>query len=89
MAEANNETNTNNSEAVGRPTVGRDAKFVKLFSADGYEFVIPKNEAMQAEMLGTMISRPGQFVEDEENAVHLAELPTTPKLKEFTPEVVS
>ena len=69
MTEANNQTNTNNSEAMG--TVGHDVKFVKLISTDGYEFVIPKNEAMKAHMLATMMTGPGQFTEDAENAVNL------------------
>ena len=63
MAETNNNT-----------TVGPDAKYMKMIAADGYEYIIPKEEGMKAGTLASMMMGPGQCEEDEENAINFREI---------------
>ena len=63
MAETNNNT-----------TVGPDAKYMKMIAADGYEYIIPKEEGMKAGTLASMMMGPGQCEENEENAIHFREI---------------
>ena len=62
MAETNNNT-----------VVGPDAKYMKMISADGFEYIIPKEEGMKAGTLTSMMMGPGQFEENEENAINFQE----------------
>ena len=66
------EETTNNTTVNG--TVGPDAKYMKMISADEFEFAIPKDEAMKAGALASMMMRPGEFEENEENSINFQEI---------------
>ncbi|KAI9639646.1 BTB/POZ protein [Dioszegia hungarica] len=45
--------------------------FVKLVSADGYTFVVPRNVALQSGTLRSMLDPTGNFTEAETNTCHI------------------
>lgn len=48
---------------------------VTLVSSDGFEFVLSRKCAMEAGTIKSMLSGPGQFLENEKNEIILREIP--------------
>ncbi|XP_060838511.1 elongin-C-like [Rhopalosiphum padi] len=55
---------------------GPNAKYVKLISSDGCEFIIKRELALISGTIKAMLSGPGQFSESETNEIHFRELPS-------------
>ncbi|KAJ1569671.1 hypothetical protein HK405_009808 [Cladochytrium tenue] len=48
--------------------------FVKLVSADGFEFVIDRQSAMASRTIKNMLSNPGQFTESIRNEINFPDV---------------
>lgn len=54
---------------------GPDAKYIKLISSDGHEFIIKREHALMSGTIKAMLSGPGQFAENESNEIRFREIP--------------
>merc|ERR1712037_734728 len=55
---------------------GPEAKYVKLISSDGHEFIVKRDHALTSGTIRDMLSGPGQFAENETNGVNFREIPS-------------
>jgi hypothetical protein len=50
--------------------------FVVLVSSDGFEYYVPKKQAIEAETIRSMLEGAGQFLEKERNEIVFRDIPS-------------